>query len=72
MIGNRKTKAQTGWNNWSEDYPHPADFLDILLNPDKVVQSGNNNVSYNAGDRTLATMIGISSLLNHHRSFAAR
>jgi peptide/nickel transport system substrate-binding protein len=57
VIGDRKTKAQTGWNNWVEDYPHPADFLDVLLNPDKVVNSGNNNVSYNAGDHVLAAMI---------------
>jgi peptide/nickel transport system substrate-binding protein len=56
-IGNRSVKAQTGWANWYQDYPHPADFIDILLNPDRVVATGNNNYSYNASDKKLATMI---------------
>ena len=37
-IGTRKNKAQTGWANWFQDYPHPSDFIDILLNPDNVVR----------------------------------
>ena len=56
-IGNRSVKAQTGWANWFQDYPHPADFIDVLLNPDRVVATGNNNYSYNADDKQLATMI---------------
>jgi peptide/nickel transport system substrate-binding protein len=56
-IGNRSVKAQTGWANWFQDYPHPSDFIDILLNPDRVVATGNNNYSYNADDKQLATMI---------------
>jgi peptide/nickel transport system substrate-binding protein len=56
-IGNRSVKPQTGWANWFQDYPHPADFIDILLNPDNVVATGNNNYSYNADDKELADMI---------------
>jgi peptide/nickel transport system substrate-binding protein len=50
-------KAQTGWANWFQDYPHPADFIDVLLNPDNVVGTGNNNYSYNAKDKELARKI---------------
>ena len=39
-IGTRKNKPQTGWANWFQDYPHPSDFIDILLNPDNVVDVG--------------------------------
>ena len=56
-IGDRSVKAQTGWANWFQDYPHPSDFIDILLNPDKVVATGNNNYSYNAKDKELADKI---------------
>jgi peptide/nickel transport system substrate-binding protein len=56
-IGDRSTHAQTGWANWFQDYPHPADFIDILLNPSKVVATGNNNYSYNAADKELAQEI---------------
>jgi peptide/nickel transport system substrate-binding protein len=56
-IGDRSLKPQTGWANWFQDYPHPADFIDILLNPDNVVETGNNNYSYNAKDKRLAEMI---------------
>ncbi len=56
-IGDRKTGAQTGWANWFQDYPHPADFIDVLVNPEKVVATGNNNYSYNASDKELAARI---------------
>ena len=56
-IGTRKNKPQTGWANWFQDYPHPSDFIDILLNPDNVVDVGNNNYTYNADDKKLADMI---------------
>ena len=56
-IGDRSVKAQTGWANWFQDYPHPSDFIDVLLNPDKVVATGNNNYSYNAADKELAKKI---------------
>lgn len=56
-IGDRSVKAQTGWANWFQDYPHPADFIDVLVNPDNVVQTGNQNYSYNAKDKELARKI---------------
>jgi peptide/nickel transport system substrate-binding protein len=56
-IGTRKNRPQTGWANWYQDYPHPSDFIDILLNPDNVVDVGNNNYTYNANDKKLADMI---------------
>jgi peptide/nickel transport system substrate-binding protein len=56
-IGDRSVKAQTGWANWFQDYPHPADFIDVLLNPDNVVSTGNQNYSYNAHDKELARKI---------------
>jgi peptide/nickel transport system substrate-binding protein len=60
-MGDRKTHAQTGWANWFQDYPHPSDFIDVLLNPDKVVETGNNNYSYNANDHKLAKEINALS-----------
>jgi peptide/nickel transport system substrate-binding protein len=56
-IGDRSTRAQTGWANWFQDYPHPANFIDVLLNPKRVVSTGNNNYSYNADDRELQRRI---------------
>jgi peptide/nickel transport system substrate-binding protein len=56
-IGDRSTKAQTGFANWVQDYPHPADFIDVLLNPNNVTATGNNNWSYNVDDRELARKI---------------
>ncbi|MBA2514255.1 MAG: ABC transporter substrate-binding protein [Solirubrobacterales bacterium] len=56
-IGDRSAKTQTGWANWFQDYPHPANFIDTLVNPDRVVATGNNNYSYNAEDKELATKI---------------
>ncbi|MGZ4335250.1 MAG: ABC transporter substrate-binding protein [Gaiellaceae bacterium] len=29
-IGNEKTKAQIGFANWVQDYPHPLDWFDLL------------------------------------------
>jgi peptide/nickel transport system substrate-binding protein len=60
-IGDRSTKAQTGWANWFQDYPHPADFIDVLVNPDNVGATGNNNYSYNAKDKELARKINEAS-----------
>jgi len=56
-VGDRSVKAQTGWGNWFQDYPHPANFIDVLLNPNNVVSTGNNNYSYNADDKELAERI---------------
>jgi peptide/nickel transport system substrate-binding protein len=56
-IGDRSIEPQTGWANWFQDYPHPSNFIDVLLNPNRVRSTGNNNYSYNADDKELATEI---------------
>ena len=60
-VGDRSLKAQTGWANWTEDYPHPADFIDVLLNPANVVATNNNNLSYNASDTGYANRINAAA-----------
>jgi peptide/nickel transport system substrate-binding protein len=60
-IGDRSVKAQTGWANWFQDYPHPSDFIDVLVNPDNVVATGNQNYSYNAKDKELARKINAAA-----------
>jgi peptide/nickel transport system substrate-binding protein len=56
-VGDRAVKAQTGWANFIQDYPHPADFIDVPLNPDNVQATDNNNLSYNAFDKGFAAKI---------------
>ena len=34
QIGLKRTKAQTGITNWSQDYLHPGDFFEVLLSSD--------------------------------------
>jgi peptide/nickel transport system substrate-binding protein len=44
VIGNAKTpNNDIGWNDWFEDYPHPNDFFDYLLNGENIVPVGNLN-----------------------------
>ncbi len=31
QIGLKRSKAQTGFTDWYQDYPHPGDFLEVLL-----------------------------------------
>jgi peptide/nickel transport system substrate-binding protein len=42
-IGNATTHAQTGWARWLEDYPHPSDWFDVLLNGNRITAQENNN-----------------------------
>ena len=56
-VGDRSVKAQTGWANFIADYPHPADFLDVPLNPDNIKPTDNNNLSYNVSDRGYAARV---------------
>jgi peptide/nickel transport system substrate-binding protein len=44
-IGNQRTRAQTGISNWFQDYPHPLDWFDVLLNGNRITQENNNNYS---------------------------
>ncbi|MEP6978811.1 MAG: ABC transporter substrate-binding protein [Thermoleophilia bacterium] len=48
-IGNQATKAQIGFADWFQDYPHPLDWFDVLLNGNRITQTHNNNYS-NAND----------------------
>jgi len=42
-IGNQATKAQIGFADWFQDYPHPLDWFDVLLNGQRITQTHNNN-----------------------------
>ena len=44
-IGNRATKAQIGFADWFQDYPHPLDWFDVLLNGDRITATRNRNYS---------------------------
>ena len=42
-VGNQATKAQAAFTNWYQDYPHPIDWFDVLLNGNRITQTHNNN-----------------------------
>jgi peptide/nickel transport system substrate-binding protein len=43
-IGNANTPdLDTGWAGWFQDYPHPNDFFNILLNGESILRNNNNN-----------------------------
>ena len=44
-IGNQNTKAQIGFADWFQDYPHPLDWFDVMLNGDRITDQHNNNYS---------------------------
>jgi peptide/nickel transport system substrate-binding protein len=44
-IGNQSTKSQIGFADWFQDYPHPLDWFDVLLNGNRITQTHNNNYS---------------------------
>jgi len=43
-IGNQATKAGAMFTDWYQDYPHPLDWFDVLLNGDRITKTHNNNV----------------------------
>jgi peptide/nickel transport system substrate-binding protein len=46
VIGNTSTpNLDTGFADWFEDYPHPNDFFDILLNGESIQSTNNENFS---------------------------
>jgi peptide/nickel transport system substrate-binding protein len=46
VIGNLSTpNLDTGFSDWFEDYPHPNDFFDILLNGESIQPTNNENFS---------------------------
>jgi peptide/nickel transport system substrate-binding protein len=42
-IGNAATGAQIGFADWFQDYPHPLDWFDVLLNGERITKTYNNN-----------------------------
>ena len=44
-VGNQATKAQIGFADWFQDYPHPLDWFDVMLNGQRITQTHNNNYS---------------------------
>src|SRR5918992_1715316 len=57
-IGNQKTKAQTGFANWFQDFPHPKNFM--FLVDGKSIQPTNNQNFGNVDDPELTK--GIADL----------
>ena len=55
-IGNVDTHAQTGWARWLEDYPHPLDWFDVLLNGNRITNQNNNNYSWYKNRKTDASI----------------
>jgi peptide/nickel transport system substrate-binding protein len=51
-IGNVNTHAQTGWARWLEDYPHPLDWFDVLLNGNRITDQDNNNFAWYKNRKT--------------------
>ena len=51
-IGNVNTHAQTGWARWLEDYPHPLDWFDVLLNGNRITDQDNNNYAWYKNAKT--------------------
>jgi peptide/nickel transport system substrate-binding protein len=46
IIGNTSTPdLDTGWSDWFEDYPHPNDFFQPLLNGESIQSTNNENFS---------------------------
>jgi peptide/nickel transport system substrate-binding protein len=46
VIGNLSTpELDTGWTDWFEDYPHPNDFFEPLLNGESIQSTNNENFS---------------------------
>jgi peptide/nickel transport system substrate-binding protein len=44
VIGNQSTpNNDIGWNDWFEDFPHPTDFFDPLLNGENIAKTANLN-----------------------------
>jgi peptide/nickel transport system substrate-binding protein len=42
-IGAQKTKAMAMFTDWYQDYPHPLDWFDVLLNGNRITETHNNN-----------------------------
>ena len=69
-VGNQATKAQIGFADWFQDYPHPLDWFDVLLNGKRITQTHNNNYAnfddsaVNAKIDSLKQQSGLSGKIN--------
>jgi peptide/nickel transport system substrate-binding protein len=54
-IGNQKTKAQIGFANWFQDFPHPRNFM-FLVDPASIQDTNNQNFS-NVSDRSIGSTL---------------
>jgi peptide/nickel transport system substrate-binding protein len=54
-IGNQKTKAQAGFANWFQDFPHPGNFM--FLVDGKSIQNTNNQNYGNVNDPEINTIL---------------
>ncbi len=55
-IGNEATNAQIGFADWFQDYPHPLDWFDVLLNGERITKTYNNDYA-NFDDKAVNTEI---------------
>jgi peptide/nickel transport system substrate-binding protein len=44
-VGAQANKTQIGFADWYQDYPHPLDWFDVLLNGKRITATHNNNYS---------------------------
>ena len=44
-IATQKGDPQVAFNDWNQDYPEGQDFIDVILNGERITNVGNNNVS---------------------------
>ena len=58
-VGNVATHAQTGWARWLEDYPHPLDWFDVLLNGNRITNTDNNNYAWYSNAKTNSEIEGL-------------
>ena len=45
-IGTKSSKAQTGFTDWYQDFPHPADFFQPLLTADSLQSTPTSNQGF--------------------------
>ena len=55
-VGSQSTKAQIGFADWFQDYPHPLDWIDVLLNGTRITETHNNNYA-NFNESSINTAI---------------
>jgi len=59
-VGNQKTKAQAGFADWFQDFPHPANFL-FLVNGASIQDTNNQNFG-NVDDPEINKLIDDANL----------